>query len=58
MTRKIRILLKRFSVSMSVFVRNSKWRAVDVCESPDLRVISEMFSSPLSNITVSTLVLP
>jgi hypothetical protein len=58
LTRKMRILLKRFSASIPDFVKNSRWREADVCESPDLRIISEMFNSPLSIITVSTLVLP
>ena len=57
-TLNILILLKRFSARMPDFVRTSRWWAADVCESPDLLVISEMLSSPLSIITVRILVLP
>ena len=50
--------MNRFSDIRPAFARNSRWRAAEEWESPDLRVISEMFSSPLSSRTVRTFVLP
>jgi len=54
----MRILLNLFSEIIPTATRNSRCFAVAEWESPDLRVTSEMFSSPLSRSIPSIFVLP
>ncbi len=50
--------MNRFSVSNPAFTKKSRWADTEEWDIPDLRVISEMFSSLLSSTTPMTLIRP